>query len=161
MKFYCDQCDYSVGNRTTFKDHKRIKHEGKLYKCTQCEYTGSSALNLKRHVEGKHLGVRHTCDVCGQVFMRNSTLERHLGNVHDIHNPTRIIRAKVKKEKDENIKCTECEYVGTNARMLKFHIAGQHQGIRYPCDQCDKVFMRKNTLWNHKRKVHESKEPAD
>ena len=36
-----------------FDEHKRTRHEGKVYRCDECEFMGTSAEGLKIHVEGK------------------------------------------------------------------------------------------------------------
>ena len=44
-----------------------------------------------------------------------------------------------KESKHEGIRypCDQCDYAASMAKDLKRHKESKHEGIRYPCDQCD------------------------
>ena len=46
---------------------------------------------------------------------------------------------EVKYTNHEGIKypCNQCEYKASEKGQLQIHIQSQHEGIKYPCDQCD------------------------
>ena len=50
--------------------------------------------------------------------------------------------------------CPQCDYVGSTA-SLKYHIDSVHLGIRYPCQQCDYMFKKKDDLKRHVQTIHE------
>ena len=64
---------------------------------------------------------------------------------------------KHKEDKHEGIRypCDQCEYSATQISNLKIHKKTKHGGIRYPCDQCDLVCASKQTLKRHKESKHE------
>ena len=41
-------------------------------------------------------------------------------------------------------------------RFLKFGnpLLGKHLGVKYPCELCGQVFLRKNSRRSHQKKVH-------
>ena len=42
-----------------------------------------------------------------------------------------------------------------NKTKLKIHRENKHEGVRWPCDQCDKQFREKSVLQKHIKGVHE------
>ena len=38
--------------------------------------------------------------------------------------------------------CDQCEFAATSPNIPKTHKEAKHEGIRYPCDECDYVAMR-------------------
>ena len=46
--------------------------------------------------------------------------------------------------------CDECEY-STNKQYLKQHKQSKHDGVRYPCDQCDYAATDPSNLNKHQQ----------
>ena len=40
------------------------KHLGITYRCDECEYQVGSKRSFRTHVEIKHLGIKYTCNEC-------------------------------------------------------------------------------------------------
>ena len=40
---------------------------------------------------------------------------------------------------DSLFSCDDCDYIGTSAASLRYHIQIEHQGLNYPCIHCDYV----------------------
>merc|ERR1740128_1103379 len=61
------------------------------------------------------------------------------------------------KSKHEGISypCDQCDYVAIHKYHLKQHERSKHEGIRYPCDQCDYVATQQSSLNTHKKSQHE------
>ena len=51
--------------------------------------------------------------------------------------------------------CNECDYKATKKVNLISHIKSVHQGIKYPCDECDYKATKTENLMSHKRSIHE------
>ena len=62
-----------------------------------------------------------------------------------------------KELKHEGVKypCDQCDYVATNSSNQKRHKNAMHEGVRYPCDQCDYAATVANDLKRHKESKHE------
>ena len=51
--------------------------------------------------------------------------------------------------------CDMCEYNGSTARDLKFHVKSKHEGRQYSCDKCGYVATNSNNLKLHIKNKHE------
>ena len=52
--------------------------------------------------------------------------------------------------------CNMCDKHYTNSQDLRRHKASAHEGVRYPCDQCDvSPFTQSSCLRRHKASAHE------
>ena len=62
-----------------------------------------------------------------------------------------------KELKHEGIRypCDQCNYAATTVQSLKVHKEANHEGIRYPCDQCDLIYTSLSDLNKHQRSKHE------
>ena len=47
--YNCDKCDYGTNHITSFTDHKRVRHLGKLFSCTKCSHVFYNRAGLTRH----------------------------------------------------------------------------------------------------------------
>ena len=61
-----------------------------------------------------------------------------------------------KEGKHEGIRypCDQCDYASTTTTHLERHKEYKHEGIRYPCDQCDFTFITSSRLKMHKDSKH-------
>ena len=64
---------------------------------------------------------------------------------------------KHKEAKHEGIRypCDQCEYSASQKGQLKSHKEAKHLGIRYPCDQCEYTTAYAVELRKHKEVKHE------
>ena len=78
----------------------------------------------------------HECDVCGHSFRYRSALALHT-RVHTAEKP---------------YECIECGMKFANRTILRNHMS-VHKTDRaiFQCDQCDKCFLTKSGLWQHRR----------
>ena len=51
--------------------------------------------------------------------------------------------------------CDQCDYKATLKWTLLGHLKSKHEGIKYPCDQCDFKATHKGTLKSHMKSIHE------
>ena len=61
-----------------------------------------------------------------------------------------------KESKHDGIRypCNQCDYAATTSGSLKTHNESKHEGIRYPCDQCDYAATKLDKLKIHKESKH-------
>ena len=61
------------------------------------------------------------------------------------------------RSKHEGIKypCTQCDYRATQQGDLQKHIQSKHEGIKYPCNQCDYQATTQSNLQIHIQSIHE------
>ena len=50
--------------------------------------------------------------------------------------------------------CDQCDYVALRKDKLRDHILAIHEGIRYGCKMCEYQAKRKDTLLKHEKKCH-------
>ena len=58
-------------------------------------------------------------------------------------------RIKVNAKDNGKFPCDECEYQATRISNLRTHKAGKHTGVKFPCNECGKVFRYQSTLIKH------------
>ena len=80
---------------------------------------------------------------CDNTYTRGHHLRRHL-----------VKHTGTSKFKCPHPECVGNEYFGESA-LLKRHIASKHALDKpFPCDRCNKQFMRKESLKSHTERVH-------
>lgn len=61
-----------------------------------------------------------------------------------------FLKEKVKQGMEESL-CDQCGFASISQMAMKLHIA-QHSV--FPCTQCDTIYTRYGSLWNHVKYVH-------
>ena len=51
--------------------------------------------------------------------------------------------------------CLQCEYASTTSGHLKRHVKSKHEGVRYPCSQCAHAATTASNLKTHVKSKHE------
>ena len=66
---------------------------------------------------------------------------------------------KHKEAKHEGIRypCDQCEFAATSMSNLKVHKEAKHEGIRYPCDECEYITAYAAELKKHKKSKHDKR----
>ena len=52
------------------------------------------------------------------------------------------------------LEMSEINYKANFPGILKEHVESVHEGVHYPCDQCDYESTTKGKLWRHKKSSH-------
>ena len=56
---------------------------------------------------------------------------------------------------DRKFICSKCDKQYTDTSSLRRHKASAHEGVRYPCDECNAgPFIKSSSLWKHTASVH-------
>ena len=65
--------------------------------------------------------------------------------------------AQHKKYKHDGIRypCDQCEYTARYISHLKQHVLAKHVGFKYPCDQCEYAATLPSDLKRHKESTHD------
>ena len=50
--------------------------------------------------------------------------------------------------------CSQCEHAATTAEALKIHVKSKHDGVRYPCPECEFYSTTASYLKKHIAKKH-------
>ena len=134
-------CDYKSKQKSRLQIHVDIVHEGlQRYVCTHCGHQASCGSALKAHIESKHEGITFECDLCKLKFRQKYYLKVHQKKVHE-----KLI---------ENHPCGLCDQFFKSARGLKHHVDDIHLGITHNCDDCGRVFKRRDKLLAHMKSTH-------
>ena len=132
------------------KAHNKIVSEDKTYKfeCQQCDKAYKRKNHLKEHIQSFHEGVKYLCHQCDQEFTDQSSLRRHIQSVH----------------KGVTYACDHCDYQATQQSNLTKHFQSVHtmyvhevdgNSFKFECQQCEKVYKRKDHLRKHIKSAHE------
>ena len=56
-----------------------------------------------------------------------------------------------------NVQCSECSYFSTKAHRGSFlrHVKSVHEGVKFPCQQCEYKAATRGSLLKHVKSVHE------
>lgn len=132
--FRCQVCNKEFLNRNHLNRHAIIHSGVKPFKCDQCDKGFYRMEHLQRHVI-VHTGIRpYKCNFCDKSFFQVGDQMKHL--------MTHINGDAQKSE--------------TNDDAVTHDAVGQPQS--FPCDKCDKVYMKRSHLKRHYT-IHSSQKP--
>ena len=83
--------------------------------------------------------------------MQSSSPEISAGNTEIDSSSTKTLNKKIKENKEDGFSCDRCNFTSIYSSNLSQHIKSKHEGVRYPCDQCDYVATGKGHLKIHKK----------
>jgi len=192
--YFCDICDEKYAKKDDLISHMEAEHDGvpqpapnkkvtvpkekKFYYCDKCDKKCAKKSDLTSHVETIHEGIRYPCDQCEYQATKKYNLQAHIKRVHlgitpemrekrficdrcskkfahrcDLIRHIREVHDKI--HEGVFYPCEECEYKATKKWHLKVHVEATHKGIRYPCGQCSYEAKTKQTLQRHVESIHE------
>ncbi|KAK7062978.1 hypothetical protein SK128_027689 [Halocaridina rubra] len=168
VKFSCELCFKSFGDRHTLRLHMVSVHKPKTipciqdgckkvfssvslmhchyryhqnlkYKCDKCDQSFSTESYMNKH-RLSHLGVRpYTCVECGKSYLSASHLNQHYRMRHTM---------------TKSFQCYMCGSCYRTKNQLKYH-ENNHRGEKpYKCEICGYATAYKNTLYAHRKKRH-------
>ena len=93
-------------------------------------------------------------EITNHVREEETTSEQYIVTNTNI-TPTQPVSGKYVANSTRSNVCSDCERVFSSFSKMKKHYIKEHQGVTFPCDQCDNVYTEKYTLSGHKKGVHE------
>ena len=134
----------SFKNEKARKKHLRDIHSDlPKFHCTlpNCNQVFGKKNTLEKHLEVFH---GHQCNECKNGYKDQNTLKNHrCPNVQKTSDPDTV----------SGFFCDQCGKRLANAHSLKEHLE-IHKDIKWPCDECPKVFHRELNLKHHKKMCH-------
>lgn len=163
-----DATEEKVRSKKSQVKNKVKKDDGDLYACTMCHTTFTSCFGLNVHIsKGNCLDKLMFCALCERSFLCDEELCEH---IQDKEKPKMVYYCPVKEcersflletqlkqhiavhHVGENpYKCSHCEKAFKALEHFNRHLT-VHNGVRFPCPDCDKTFSRKTYLTIHARK---------
>ena len=170
IKYHCSQCDYQAKQRGDLQKHIQTKHDDNSTQCLECGVVYGDKRTLLRHYRSKHEGFKYPCNQCDYQATAQSSLQTHISERHENtpddetkktnseseeqlkETKSRQIQrqpGKPKSSYDNSTKCLKCGVVYCDKGTMLKHYRSKHQGIKYPCNQCDYWSTQKSSLKTH------------
>ena len=106
-----------------------------------------SKIDLKVHVQNNHVVERIKANQKIN-FSKKSQFNR------EMRNKTRAKKYNFQVDDLSRFLCPFCNHKATQRPNLITHVHSQHEGRKYNCDECDKIFNYPGTLKQHQASFH-------
>ena len=178
--FTCKHCGYVVlllpaSNPRKIIDHVLYKHE----KLVDQDFKNHFHKEMEKKKPDPATAVQ--CLLCGKMYKDENVLKAHHRNIHlsEEEKAKRIMKQKLRSErlamfKKENkgkyikvsdekykkykYKCTSCDYINQQTKVIQHYNAIHETKEPAPCEICGKMF---ENLSKHVREVHQKHRPSD
>ena len=174
----CSYCGEMFSRRSALQKHVMMLHTPA--ECKLCDRILESQLELKSHMKQDHHtnwtrpGADWFCELCGKVFNSKDGLKLHQAAVHykekksqcpkcgygfpyvsENHQTFKKHLANCRGVREKRVlACEVCGKIFKKLYNLKVHMT-KHTGAKpFSCDLCQKSFVAKRTLIQHREKNH-------
>ncbi|XP_044269114.1 zinc finger protein OZF-like isoform X29 [Tribolium madens] len=118
---------------------------GNTFECIICSKRFLTKKRLYRH-QNRHREKKHKCPFCDKMYVLPSNVKSHILYSHQ-------------KDKQNRYFCSLCNFGATDNFKIKQHTIIHHtRDFPFKCDLCDKGFIKKQLLADHKKVQHEGVE---
>ena len=166
----CQECNKEFPTRAECEQHLHIHPTKKTNVCSQCGRRFVDPAVLKQHeLYCKSRSRPYPCSVCSQRFWTSSSQRAHMLLhfskraifCHECHKSfltADSLKAHLAMHETSKFVCPMCRRVFSDLSSLTRHFHTHYRPNRklYDCDQCDKNFVRFNSLRAHMLKRHRS-----
>ena len=119
----------------------------------RCEYCHKSYISKMRFKY--HLMSKHVCPVCPERFMGKLDLADHMtkhSQCEACNEWFETYEKMFKHQAKKHYQCSKCRMFFNSIKESQEHPECTNNRRKYKCDQCDKVYLNKNSLYHHKQK---------
>ena len=79
----CEQCGKQFKESGQLNNHKKVKHQQRIYACTKCDLQTFSYSWCREHVQYGHRDKKEVlCDFCDKAFQLPTEMKAHWNLVH-------------------------------------------------------------------------------
>ena len=130
------------------------------FPCDFCDKKFTTKRFKKIHVEHFHEGKRWKCSICHDKFIYKYYFNAHNKKMHGKRATFKEVRVKLAKKQtiresiERRHKCGHCDTKFSYLSVLRQHIKSKHEGERFQCSLCQKLFSPKSNFQKHNRDFH-------
>ena len=147
MQQTCLLCGRAFALKKYLSRHIQTVHGDKIHQCTKCNKFYRSIKTFREHncpTVSDNDKEKFTCLICDKVFVKETYMKRHM----------KTHRNKNDATEDLVFICEICaKHFDTHRNLLRHRRMHSAQTV-YSCDQCDRQFMRKDSLDSHLAVAH-------
>ena len=147
----CSQCGKSFRLISGLQQHKITHQEKKPFPCPKCDKAYCEYKSLMYHFKS-HTGEKpFSCQICKKPFKDFSNMRAHQKKAHEegavfkcgkcdyksfdkklseIHHQIELLKIPL-------FECDICQMSCASGTALKMHKLNKHDGVKFPCPQCD------------------------
>ena len=129
------------------------EYQAECNKCEKCGKYFKQKQHLKRHDEELHQGKYYECENCHLKFTRKEKLNRH--GIKCVNEG--LMKSDFATTIDEEFTVTESPDGDQDLAVIE--VKDEHPGKCNKCDECGKIFARKDHLKEHKLNLHSPNPP--
>ena len=119
---------------------------------TRCEYCHKAYIS-KKYLKN-HLMSKHICPVCPERFMGRNDLSNHM-KTHSQCEACKdwfvTYEKMFKHQAKKHYQCPKCLMFFNSLEETHKHIDCSSNRPKHKCDQCDKEYLNKNSIYQHKQ----------
>jgi hypothetical protein len=139
----CPECRISILDDMT--EHLNGSEVGSSVECDECQMWLPTKCSLSAHERIHRRIPSHLCPECGAVFETWHMFKHHVQKT--CHHEARVL----------SIECVLCgqyvDWCGVYAHLYQSHVR-----LYYKCTSCEKAFVEKSAIYDHRQEMHKSSE---
>ena len=156
--FSCDKCNFKTTSNVFLEQHMMKRHV--IFICDICNFETAKKQRLRDHLRFLHYGITHECELCTKNFTGKNLLQEHMTRDHAskmANCGTRSIRNdkkhKSKMKKKSLFACNQCEKIFKRKDRAEEHTRW-HDGVTFDCFICKIKCKRADSLKIHIKSFH-------
>ncbi|XP_052070994.1 uncharacterized protein LOC127709458 isoform X3 [Mytilus californianus] len=153
--FYCGKIFHSESLTWRHVDQRHRSTKTGIFHCYLCNLSINTLEQLQLHVKNVHPLMDAL--TCQEIFRKRSKYRKcrqKKRSVEQLSADHEKQRKKYQEKHKDRYKCDVCQEKFTYFMMMKKHIANEHNGENFGCNDCNMWFKDKRTLKRHQMKEH-------